>query len=105
MFVGSLSLATVSTELIKGRFQFAANSSFGYFKLDWGSVTLLNANLANGHNRFQLDFVDTTPNMTFSLFDLRVKSGGTWFSYQIANDFTQALDGNRRRDARWHRSP
>ena len=94
VFVGSLSLAMVSTDSIKGRFHFNANSNYGYFKLDWGSVAPLNVNLADENNQFRIEFTDTTPNVSFSLFDLRVKSGGMWFSYDIANDFTQALHGN-----------
>lgn len=91
--LGSLPLASASIDPSKGRFHFTANTGLGYFKLDWRSVTPLNINLT-GNNRFQIEFVDTTPNVPFNLFDLRVKSAGTWFSYEIANDFSQALGGN-----------
>ena len=94
VFVGSLNVASVSINTNLGRFQFVANTNYGYFKLDWGSVTPLNVNLTSGNDRFQLELVDTTPNVALNLFDLRVKSGGTWFSYGIGNDFANALHGN-----------
>ncbi len=93
-YIGSSGLATASIDPIKGRFHFNANAGLGYFKLDYGSVTPLNLDLTGGNNRFELEFVDTTPNANFSLFYVRVKSGGAWFNYQIQNDLAQALGGN-----------
>lgn len=92
VFVGSLTLATASIEPVKGRFHFSADNNFGYFKLGWGTVTPLNVNLsADGNDRFQFDFVDVLPNPLLNLFTLRVKSGDTWFRYEIGNDFATAL--------------
>ena len=92
VFVGSLTLATASIEPVKGRFHFSADNNFGYFKLGWGTVTPLNVNLsADGNDRFQFDFVDVLPNPLLNLFTLRVKSGDTWFRYEIGTDFAMAL--------------
>lgn len=94
VFVGSLTLATASIETIKGRFNFSANNNFGYFKLGWGTVTPLNADLSGGgNNRFQFDFVDVLPTASLNLFNLRVKSGNSWFNYEIGNDFAAAMEG------------
>lgn len=90
VYVGSTALATVSIDPIKGRYHFTADTGYGYFSLGWGSVTPLNLNLASGNNGFQFDFVDTTPNMTFSL---SVKSAGTWVNYFLGYDLAQALGG------------
>ncbi len=95
VFVGSLTLATASIETGKGRFHFSADNNYGYFKLGWGTVTPLNVNLsADGNDRFQFDFVDVLPNPLLNLlnlFTLRVRSGDTWFRYEIGNDFAAAL--------------
>lgn len=48
VFVGSLTLATARIETGKGRFHFSADNNYGYFKLDWGSVTPLDLNLSAG---------------------------------------------------------
>jgi hypothetical protein len=91
--LGALPLASASIDPVKGRFHFTANTGLGYFKLDWGGVTPLNVNLT-GNNRFQIEFVDTTPNVAFDLFNLRVKSANSWFSYEIGSDLASALNGN-----------
>jgi hypothetical protein len=95
VFVGSLALATVSIEPIKGRFHFSANNSYGYFKLGWGTVAPLNADLAS-LEAFRLEFTDVmggTPAPFIALFDLRVKSNDTWNRYSLSSDFTSALNG------------
>ncbi|MGC3960597.1 MAG: hypothetical protein QM813_22495 [Verrucomicrobiota bacterium] len=93
-YVGSLSLATVSTESIKGRFRFTANQNNGYFTLGWGSVSPLNVNLsADGSDRFRFELTDSSPLFTAAIFQLRVKSGNNWFSTDIQTDVTSALNG------------
>lgn len=95
VFVGSLALATVSIEPIKGRFHFLANNSYGYFKLGWGTVAPLNTDLAR-LDAFRLEFTDVmggTPTPFFALFDLRVKSNDTWYRYSLSSDLNSALNG------------
>lgn len=94
VYVGSLSLATVSTDPIKGRFRFTANQNFGYFTLGWGSVSPLNVNLsADGNNRFRFELTDSSPLFTAGIFQLRVKSGNNWFNTDIKTDLASALNG------------
>lgn len=94
VYAGSLKLAEESIETGKGRFHFTANQDYGYFQLDWGSVAPLNVNLsAGGNNRFLLELVDTTPNFSAAILELRVKCGNTWFNYDFKNDLASALGG------------
>ncbi len=95
VFVGSLALATVNIDPIKGRFHFIANNSYGYFKLGWGTVAPLNTDLAS-LAAFRLEFTDViggTPSPFFAIFDLRVKSHDTWYRYSLSSDFASALNG------------
>lgn len=94
VYVGSLNLATVSTDPIKGRFRFTANQSLGYFTLGWGSVSLLNINLsAGGNDWFRFELTDSSPLFTAGIFQLRVKSGNNWFNTDLHTDVTSALNG------------
>lgn len=94
VYVGSLGLANVSTDPIKGRFRFTANQSFGYFTLGWGTVTPLNVNLTEGgNNQFRFELTDSSPSFSAGIFQLRVKSGNNWFYTDIKPDLTSALNG------------
>lgn len=93
IYVGSLSQAAANVDTAKGRFNFRADASFGYFTLDWGSVTPLNLNLTTGgNNEFVLNFVDVTPVTYPGLFYFRVKSGNIWAAYDFSGDFHNAFN-------------
>ncbi len=93
IYVGSLNQASVNVDTTKGRFNFSADVNFGYFTLEWGSGTPLNINLtAGGNNAFALSFVDVTPVINPGLWEFRIKSGNTWFTYDMSRDFYNAFN-------------
>ena len=59
VYAGTLASATLEIDANAGRFDFSADSSYGYFELEYGNPTPLNVDLlADGADRFRLSVLD-----------------------------------------------
>jgi hypothetical protein len=84
---GTQQLATLSIDTEASRFRFSADSSFGYFTLQYGASTPLEVNLrADGSDQFLINISELTPVSWPASCDFRVKDGDVWSSYDFGDD-------------------
>jgi hypothetical protein len=93
VYAGSVDLATLSIDPAVGRFLFSADSSWGYFTLQYGDTIPLAANLSgDGSNQFLINIDELTPGLWRGDFSFEIKSNDEWSSCGFDDDLF-ALNG------------
>ena len=93
VYAGTLELATCSIANPEGKFSFRSDSSFGYFKLQYGVPAALNADLtSDSSDRFVLNLSGLTAGLWRGLFTFSVETGNSWHNYDFSRDLF-ALSG------------
>ncbi len=87
VYAGTLEVGSLSIDSAVGRFLFSADSSWGYFSLEYGSTTPLSADLcADGSDRFVINIDELTPGLWRGIFEFEVSSDDTWCVYNFGED-------------------